>query len=114
MKGKKGGKKKNSNQVKMVKLLSKKCVCTTFFWSFFLNTDYQQKLNGICCCSRCRTKRISIRAKKYPWSGYTRSGKRQTKGDQLANFKQGNGDYGGIAGWSDGADITNEVKISCK
>ncbi|MCL6460246.1 protein involved in gliding motility GldJ [Flavobacterium micromati] len=50
--------------------------------------------------------------KKYPWNGgYTRSGKRQTKGDQLANFKQGNGDYGGIAGWSDdGADITNEVK----
>lgn len=50
--------------------------------------------------------------KKYPWSGsYTRSGKRQTRGDQLANFKQGNGDYGGIAGWSDdGADITNEVK----
>lgn len=50
--------------------------------------------------------------KKYPWSGsYTRSGKRKSKGDQLANFKQGNGDYGGIAGWSDdGADITNEVK----
>ena len=50
--------------------------------------------------------------KKYPWSGgYTRSGKRQSQGDQLANFKQGNGDYGGIAGWSDdGADITNEVK----
>ena len=50
--------------------------------------------------------------KKYPWSGsYTRSGKRQNRGDQLANFKQGNGDYGGIAGWSDdGADITNKVK----
>lgn len=50
--------------------------------------------------------------KKYPWSGqYTRSSKRQSKGDQLANFKQGKGDYGGIAGWSDdGADITNEVK----
>jgi gliding motility-associated lipoprotein GldJ len=50
--------------------------------------------------------------KKYPWSGgYTRSSKRQSKGDQLANFKQGNGDYGGIAGWSDdGADITNAVK----
>jgi len=50
--------------------------------------------------------------KKYPWDGlYTRSGKRKTKGDQLANFKQGDGDYGGIAGWSDdGADITNEVK----
>lgn len=32
-------------------------------------------------------------------------------GDQLANFKQGDGDYGGIAGWSDdGADITAEVK----
>ncbi len=50
--------------------------------------------------------------KKYPWSGtYTRSGQRQVKGDQLANFKQGKGDYGGIAGWSDdGADITNVVK----
>ena len=50
--------------------------------------------------------------KKYPWKGsYTRSGKRHMKGDQLANFKQGKGDYGGIAGWSDdGADITNKVK----
>lgn len=50
--------------------------------------------------------------KKYPWSGsYTRSGNRKVKGDQLANFKQGKGDYGGIAGWSDdGADITNIVK----
>lgn len=50
--------------------------------------------------------------KKYPWSGgYTRSSKRQIRGDQLANFKQGKGDYGGLAGWSDdGADITNKVK----
>ena len=50
--------------------------------------------------------------KKYPWNGqYTRSGSRQQRGDQLANFKQGRGDYGGIAGWSDdGADITNKVK----
>ena len=50
--------------------------------------------------------------KKYPWSGsYTRTGKRKVKGDQLANFKQGKGDYGGIAGWSDdNADITNVVK----
>jgi gliding motility-associated lipoprotein GldJ len=50
--------------------------------------------------------------KKYPWDGqYTRSGKRKTQGDQLANFKQGDGDYGGIAGWSDdGADITAEIK----
>jgi len=50
--------------------------------------------------------------KKYPWDGqYTRSGKRKSRGDQLANFKQGDGDYGGIAGWSDdGADITAEVK----
>lgn len=50
--------------------------------------------------------------KKYPWEGqYTRSGKRRSRGDQLANFKQGDGDYGGIAGWSDdGADITAEVK----
>lgn len=49
--------------------------------------------------------------KKYPWdSNYTRSGDRKTKGDQLANFKQGSGDYGGIAGWSDdNADITAEI-----
>ncbi|MGM0635206.1 MAG: gliding motility lipoprotein GldJ [Bacteroidota bacterium] len=50
--------------------------------------------------------------KKYPWDGrYTRSEDRKTLGDQKANFKQGSGDYGGIAGWSDdGADITAEVK----
>lgn len=50
--------------------------------------------------------------KKYPWDGdYTRSEKRFSRGDQLANFKQGKGDYGGIAGWSDdGADITAPVK----
>ncbi|MEH6407964.1 MAG: gliding motility lipoprotein GldJ [Leeuwenhoekiella sp.] len=50
--------------------------------------------------------------KKYPWDGaYTRSGSRKDRGDQLANFKQGNGDYGGIAGWSDdNADITAEIK----
>tara|TARA_B100001564_G_scaffold50776_2_gene37698 strand:+ start:30917 stop:32593 length:1677 start_codon:yes stop_codon:yes gene_type:complete len=49
--------------------------------------------------------------KKYPWDGqYTRNGKRKLRGDQLANFKQGKGDYSGIAGWSDdGASITNEV-----
>ncbi len=49
--------------------------------------------------------------KKYPWSGqYTRSGERKILGDQLANFKNSDGDYGGIAGWSDdGADITNAV-----
>ena len=50
--------------------------------------------------------------KKYPWSGeYTRSEERRTEGDQLANFKLGKGDYGGIAGLSDdGADITIQVK----
>lgn len=50
--------------------------------------------------------------KKYPWKGqYTRSGSKNKFGDQLANFKQYAGDYGGIAGWSDdGADITAEIK----
>ncbi len=50
--------------------------------------------------------------KKYPWEGQTtRSDSRKNRGDQLANFKQGDGDYGGIAGWSDdGADITAQVK----
>lgn len=49
--------------------------------------------------------------KKYPWKGqYTRTGQRRNLGDQLANFKNSDGDYGGIAGWSDdGADITNQV-----
>ncbi|PVW13301.1 gliding motility lipoprotein GldJ [Marixanthomonas spongiae] len=50
--------------------------------------------------------------KKYPWNGpYTRSQKRKNRGDQLANFKQGAGDYSGIAGWSDdGAGVTAQVK----
>ncbi|ATA72583.1 gliding motility lipoprotein GldJ [Capnocytophaga canis] len=50
--------------------------------------------------------------KKYPWDGaYTRSTKRSSRGDQLANFKQGKGDYGGLAGWSDDkGDITVPVK----
>lgn len=50
--------------------------------------------------------------KKYPWDeDYTRSTRRINRGDQLANFKQGKGDYGGIAGWSDdGADITAPVR----
>ncbi len=49
--------------------------------------------------------------KKYPWSGaYTSSDSRRQKGDRLANFKQGKGDYGGPAGWSsDNADITAPV-----
>lgn len=50
--------------------------------------------------------------KKYPWDGqYTRNGSRKNRGDHLANFKQGDGDYGGISGWSDdGADITAPIK----
>jgi gliding motility-associated lipoprotein GldJ len=50
--------------------------------------------------------------KKYPWDGqYTRIKDGRGIGDQRANFKQGKGDYGGIAGWSDDkADITSEVK----
>jgi gliding motility-associated lipoprotein GldJ len=50
--------------------------------------------------------------KKYAWSGkYTRNKSKRYKGDQLANFKQGKGDYSGVPGWSnDGADITIEVK----
>ena len=36
--------------------------------------------------------------KKYPWQGqYTRTGQRKNLGDQLANFKNSDGDYGGIA-----------------
>jgi gliding motility-associated lipoprotein GldJ len=62
--------------------------------------------------SELRSYNVYRGRKKYPWDGqYTRSGKRTRLGDQLANFKQGKGDYGGIAGWSDdGADITQQVK----
>lgn len=50
--------------------------------------------------------------KKYSWDGkYTRDRDKRRRGDQLANFKQGKGDYSGIAGWSsDGADIPNAVR----
>jgi len=55
----------------------------------------------------------SIRGrKKYSWNGSsTRDQSRRGAGDQLANFKQGKGDYSGLAGWSnDGADITIRIK----
>ena len=55
----------------------------------------------------------SIRGrKKYSWDGNTtREESRRYQGDQLANFKQGKGDYSGLAGWSnDGADITMKIK----
>lgn len=72
-------------------------------------TEWEYAALGL---SEIRSYNIYRGRKKYPWDGqYTRSGKRKIKGDQLANFKQGKGDYGGIAGWSDdGADITAQVK----
>ena len=72
-------------------------------------TEWEYAALGL---SEIRSYNLYRGRKKYPWDGqYTRSGKRKTRGDQLANFKQGKGDYGGIAGWSDdGADITNKVK----
>ena len=50
--------------------------------------------------------------KKFPWEGeYTRSQRKKNLGDQLANFKLGKGDYGGIAGWSEvGSGITTSVR----
>ncbi len=50
--------------------------------------------------------------KKYAWNGkYTRDRDKRRRGDQLANFKQGKGDYSGIAGWSsDGSDIPNAAR----
>ena len=55
----------------------------------------------------------SIRGrKKYSWNGNsTRETSRRYRGDQMANFKQGKGDYSGLAGWSnDGGDITMKIK----
>ena len=50
--------------------------------------------------------------KKYPWAGkYTRNRSKRNRGEQLANFKQGKGDYSGLAGWSnDNAEITTTIK----
>ncbi|MBS9774034.1 MAG: gliding motility lipoprotein GldJ [Tenacibaculum sp.] len=50
--------------------------------------------------------------KKYPWKEkYTRNRRASKRGDQLANFKQGKGNYSGIPGWSDdGSDIPIAVK----
>jgi len=50
--------------------------------------------------------------KKYAWDGkYTRDKSNKYKGDQLANFKQGKGNYSGLAGWSsDGSDIPIAIK----
>ena len=50
--------------------------------------------------------------KKYAWSGkYSRATKKRYRGDQLANFKQGKGNYSGLSGWSsDGSDIPIKVK----
>ncbi|MEP0263824.1 gliding motility lipoprotein GldJ [Dokdonia sp.] len=62
--------------------------------------------------SELRSYNVYRGRKKYPWNGsYTRSSSRRTRGDHLANFKQADGDYGGIAGWSDdNADITAAVQ----
>lgn len=51
--------------------------------------------------------------KKYPWdkSSKRKKGKPIVQNTKYANYKQGRGDYGGIAGWStDNGDITNAVK----
>lgn len=50
--------------------------------------------------------------KKYAWNRkYSRDKSKRNKGDQLANFKQGKGDYSGPSGWSsDGSDIPNKIK----
>ena len=50
--------------------------------------------------------------KKYAWDGkYSREKNKRFKGDQLANFKQGQGNYSGLSGWSsDGSDIPIRIK----
>ena len=62
--------------------------------------------------SEIRKENVYRGKKKFPWDGeYTRSGKKKNVGDQLANFKLSDGDYGGIAGWSEtGSGITTNVR----
>ena len=62
--------------------------------------------------SEIRAENVYRGKKKFPWDGeYTRSGKKKNVGDQLANFKLSDGDYGGIAGWSEvGSGITTSVR----
>ena len=62
--------------------------------------------------SEIRQENVYRGKKKFPWDGeYTRSGKKKNLGDQLSNFKLADGDYGGIAGWSEvGSGITTSVR----
>ncbi len=50
--------------------------------------------------------------KKFSWNGkYSRNKDKKNRGDEMANFKLGKGNYSGISGWSDdGADIPIAIK----
>ena len=69
---------------------------------------------GICSLGleELRERNLYRGKKKFPWAGeYTRSLQKNKLGDQLANFKLGRGDYGGIAGWSEeGSGITTSSR----
>ena len=50
--------------------------------------------------------------KKFAWNGkYSRSNEKRFRGDEMANFKIGKGNYSGVSGWSDdGSDIPISIK----
>jgi hypothetical protein len=83
---------------------------------YYQNTDYQLKQNGICCCCRCRTKRANIQGSEISmvwWLHPFRKKDNQKRSTLLISNKVM--EITGIAGWpDDGADITNEMKISSK
>ena len=55
----------------------------------------------------------TVEGNKYSWSGgSSRNPDKDERGDMLANFKRGRGDYMGIGGWlNDQADYTMQVKF---
>jgi gliding motility-associated lipoprotein GldJ len=72
-----------------------------------LEWEYAAKsVNGERIYNRLKNRKI------YPWRGNATRylGRGRNRGKQMANFKQGDGDYSGLAGWSDdAADITAPV-----
>jgi gliding motility-associated lipoprotein GldJ len=113
LKGPKGAR-KSQKQEKTESYRAKECICTTFIRYSLPEYRLLQKQNGSMLLQLMLDKENIIFTKvKRNILGQEAILvlEKTVKGDQLANFKQGNGDYGGIAGWSDdGADITNEVK----
>jgi hypothetical protein len=90
---------KHLRQVKMV-LFRERMYMPTFIWYSLPNTDSYRRLNGNMLLLLMLVKENIIFTKvkrNILGQEVIRVLAKTVTGDQLANFKQGNGDYGGIA-----------------